>query len=119
MGIADRKTNGRKGMGLVNGIDAIVVGVAQALAVVPGTSRSGITITAGLFRDFSTETAARFSFLLLPPPWPPPRRKNSGTFTKTAAFRMNGHSVCVGIVVSGIVGAIVIAFFLRTCGATS
>ena len=44
--------------------DALVVGAAQALALVPGASRSGVTITAGLFRGMSRETAARFSFLL-------------------------------------------------------
>jgi undecaprenyl-diphosphatase len=40
------------------------VGVAQALALIPGTSRSGITITAGLFTGVDRATAARFSFLL-------------------------------------------------------
>src|SRR4051812_42830475 len=44
--------------------DAIWVGVAQALALVPGTSRSGATITAGLFLGLQREAAARFSFLL-------------------------------------------------------
>ncbi len=44
--------------------DAIAVGAAQALSLIPGTSRSGITITAGLFRGLNRETAARFSFLL-------------------------------------------------------
>ena len=43
---------------------AIVVGVAQALALVPGTSRSGITISAGLFAGLDRSTAARFAFLL-------------------------------------------------------
>src|SRR5204862_5097441 len=47
--------------------DAIAIGAAQALAVVPGCSRSGITITAGLFRNFTRESAARFSFLLSTP----------------------------------------------------
>ncbi len=45
-------------------IDVMVVGLAQALALVPGTSRSGITMTAALFLGFSREGAARFSFLL-------------------------------------------------------
>jgi undecaprenyl-diphosphatase len=44
--------------------DAIAVGTAQALALIPGASRSGTTITAGLFRGLTRETAARFSFLL-------------------------------------------------------
>lgn len=43
---------------------AMFIGVAQALALIPGTSRSGVTITAGLFTGLSRETAARFSFLL-------------------------------------------------------
>jgi undecaprenyl-diphosphatase len=42
----------------------LVVGVAQALALIPGTSRSGITITAGLFSGLDRATAARFAFLL-------------------------------------------------------
>ena len=44
--------------------DAIAVGSAQALALIPGASRSGTTITAGLFRGLTREAAARFSFLL-------------------------------------------------------
>jgi len=48
----------------INWQDVLVIGCAQALALIPGTSRSGITITAGLFRGLSGEGAARFSFLL-------------------------------------------------------
>ncbi len=48
----------------INTIDAIAVGTAQALALIPGASRSGTTITAGLFRGLDRPTAARFSFLL-------------------------------------------------------
>lgn len=47
--------------------DAIFIGVAQAIAVIPGVSRSGLTIAAGLFRGLERETAARFSFLLSTP----------------------------------------------------
>ncbi len=48
----------------INTRDAITVGTAQALALIPGASRSGTTITAGLFRGLTREAAARFSFLL-------------------------------------------------------
>jgi undecaprenyl-diphosphatase len=48
----------------INTTDAVVVGTAQALALIPGSSRSGVTITAGLFRGLTREAAARFSFLL-------------------------------------------------------
>ena len=47
--------------------DALVIGCAQALAIVPGVSRSGITITAGLFRGMTRASSARFSFLLSTP----------------------------------------------------
>jgi undecaprenyl-diphosphatase len=43
---------------------AMIIGVAQALALIPGTSRSGVTMTAGRFLGFTRSDAARFSFLL-------------------------------------------------------
>src|SRR5579864_676946 len=48
-------------------VDAIAIGIAQAFALFPGVSRSGTTITAGLFRGLTRESAARFSFLLSVP----------------------------------------------------
>jgi undecaprenyl-diphosphatase len=47
--------------------DAMLIGIAQAFAIIPGVSRSGITIAAGLFRGIEREAAARFSFLLATP----------------------------------------------------
>ena len=47
--------------------DAIYIGIAQAIALIPGTSRSGITITAGLKMGLSRKSAARFSFLMATP----------------------------------------------------
>ncbi|MCC7201274.1 MAG: undecaprenyl-diphosphate phosphatase [Nitrospirae bacterium] len=51
----------------MNVVDAVVIGLAQVLALIPGVSRSGITITAGLFRNLERATAARFAFLLSTP----------------------------------------------------
>ncbi|MBA3061326.1 MAG: undecaprenyl-diphosphate phosphatase, partial [Nitrospirae bacterium] len=47
--------------------DAVIIGVSQAVALIPGVSRSGITISAGLFRGLEREASARFSFLLSTP----------------------------------------------------
>ena len=47
--------------------DALTVGFAQALAIIPGVSRSGVTITAGLFRGMTRKAAAQYSFLLSAP----------------------------------------------------
>ena len=47
--------------------DAVVIGIAQAIALIPGVSRSGITISAGLFRGLDRSSSARFSFLLSTP----------------------------------------------------
>jgi len=56
-----RRSRSMEGLALK---DAVIIGLAQALALIPGTSRSGITITAALFLGFSREAAAKFSFLL-------------------------------------------------------
>ncbi|OGP12538.1 MAG: undecaprenyl-diphosphatase [Deltaproteobacteria bacterium GWA2_54_12] len=60
---ADRRP-GNKDIGRIGWKEAIFVGLAQAIALIPGTSRSGITMTAGLFAGLSRTAAARFSFLL-------------------------------------------------------
>jgi undecaprenyl-diphosphatase len=61
---SDRAGRKEREVDSVNLTDAIVVGCAQAIALLPGVSRSGSTITAGLFRGFTREAAARFSFLM-------------------------------------------------------
>jgi undecaprenyl-diphosphatase len=65
--IAERAGTQRRDEERLNRKDAITVGAAQALALIPGVSRSGSTITGGLFRGLDRVTAARFSFLLSVP----------------------------------------------------
>jgi undecaprenyl-diphosphatase len=62
--LAERMSSHQRTLKQLTWADALVVGLAQALALVPGASRSGTTITAGLFMGLKRETAARFSFLL-------------------------------------------------------
>lgn len=61
---AEKTAKLKKGMGGITKLDAFIVGVCQSLALIPGSSRSGTTITGGLFLGMNRETAARFSFLL-------------------------------------------------------
>ncbi|OIQ61542.1 undecaprenyl-diphosphatase [Moorella thermoacetica] len=64
---ADRVGRKRRQLDDVNLFDGIIVGISQALAIIPGVSRSGITMTAGLLTGMERETAARFSFLMSVP----------------------------------------------------
>lgn len=67
MWIADQMPGLTKKLNEIGWGDGLTVGTAQALAVVPGVSRAGITIAAGMFRGLERETAARFSFMLATP----------------------------------------------------
>jgi undecaprenyl-diphosphatase len=67
MVLAERVGTRRRALAEMNGRDGLFVGMAQALALIPGVSRSGATISAGLFRDFDRVAAARYSFLLSVP----------------------------------------------------
>lgn len=66
LGVADRAT-GRRDVDRFSARDAVIVGAAQALALNPGTSRSGITMTAARSTGFSRDAAARLSFLMMIP----------------------------------------------------
>lgn len=62
--LSDRMARGKKGPKSATLLDALLGGVGQAVAVVPGLSRSGTTISAGMLRGFSRRFAVRFSFLM-------------------------------------------------------
>ncbi|VEP17857.1 Undecaprenyl-diphosphatase [Hyella patelloides LEGE 07179] len=64
LGLAERLGSQKRNFGDLTAKDGILIGIAQALAIIPGVSRSGSTITAGLFINLDRATAARFSFLL-------------------------------------------------------
>jgi len=114
MWIAERRSKGSKSMDKVDRSDGLWIGVSQALALIPGTSRSGITITTGLFRGLNRATAARFSFLLSTPVIAGAVLKKLWDVHKEGGFAPDMKTpFVVGTLVSGIVGALVIAVFMR------
>ncbi len=64
LAVAEKTAGLKKDMKEITIKDSIIIGIAQCFALIPGSSRSGTTITAGLFVGLNRETAARFSFLL-------------------------------------------------------
>lgn len=92
--------------------DALLVGIAQSFALIPGSSRSGTTITAAIFLGFNRETAARFSFLMSIP-----AIAASGLLQFYQALQYidyNGFIVLIiSTIVSGIFGYLSIEFLLR------
>lgn len=91
--------------------DAVVVGVAQAIALIPGISRSGVTIAGGNLRKFDPAEAARFSFLL-----GIPAIAGAGFSQLFALPDQGGFTIelFVGIVVAGVSGYLAIAFMMKS-----
>lgn len=99
-------------------IDSLVIGCSQAVALIPGVSRSGITMTTALFRDSTRTGAARFSFLLSTPVivgagvlqgW----RLFNAVQQPGAAVDVNWSVLGVGAVFAAVTGFLCIQFFLR------
>mgnify|MGYP000851913748 CR=1 FL=1 len=112
--IAEKTARPYKHMDEVTPTDVGVIGIAQALAVVPGTSRSGITIAAGLFRNLDRATAARFSFLLSTPAIGAAAAKSCYDLYKEGGIAPDMRvPFAIGVVVSGVTGAFIIAFLLN------
>ncbi len=92
--------------------DSLSIGVAQALAVMPGVSRSGITMSAGLFQGLDRYAAARFSFLLSTPIIAGAAAKNFYDMYKHGLPEEMRVAFAVGIAVSAITGALTIRYFM-------
>jgi undecaprenyl-diphosphatase len=98
-------------------IDAVIVGFAQALALVPGVSRSGATISAGMLRNFERADAATFAFLLSAPIIAAAVISQMpeviGDFANGTLGWNDAAYFVTGLVTAGIVGYWAIAFLLR------
>ncbi|MBF0528414.1 MAG: undecaprenyl-diphosphate phosphatase [Deltaproteobacteria bacterium] len=107
--LADRRTRRTRTLGQVSLGDALIIGLSQAFAIVPGVSRSGATISAALFLGLDRVSAARFSFLLSTP------IIFGAVVLKLNTFIRAGFGVpeVIGIVVSAISGYIAIAGLIK------
>ncbi len=112
--LAERFGRGKRDLATLSLADAGIIGASQALAIIPGVSRSGITISTGLFRNINREAAARFSFLLSTPALAGAAFKAFHDLHKSGGLAPGMElPFAVGVVVSAVTGFIVIAFFLR------
>lgn len=91
--------------------DAVLIGLAQALALIPGVSRSGATITTALFRDFSRDAGARFAFLLGTPAFVGAALLKAPDLAEMSSDETG--QLAVGFVCSALVGFAAIHFLLR------
>ncbi len=112
LAVSERVAKFKKSIEEISVTDSLIIGLAQCIALIPGASRSGTTITAGLFLGLQRETAARFSFLLSMP-----AILASGVlqFYQSLAFINIDDSlnIAVATIVSAISGYWSIAFLLK------
>jgi undecaprenyl-diphosphatase len=117
LGIADRHSQNRTELTSLRYVEALFIGVMQILALVPGTSRSGITLTAALLLGLNRVHAARFSFLLSIPV--------IGAASILAIRDASANDIdtnwphfALGIGLSGVTAYLCITIFLRLIGRT-
>lgn len=106
--LADKYLQHKKNLKQINWKDALVIGLSQAIAIIPGVSRSGATITAGLWLGLSRQGAARFSFLLSTP------IILGATVLKLPQLLQNGINwpIILGVLVAAISGYLAIKYLL-------
>jgi undecaprenyl-diphosphatase len=105
----DRRADSRKTIDSISLLDSLLIGLSQAMAIIPGVSRSGVTMTAGRALGLTREAAARFSFLLSTP-----IIVGAGLFKiKDLSSGDLNVAFLTGVVSSAVVGFIAIGFLLR------
>ncbi len=109
--VAEKRSRLDRGMHMLDWRTALVIGLAQVLALVPGTSRSGITMTAALFCHLDRETASRFSFLLSIPVIAGAALLMTVDLMRETAVDWLG--LAYATVVSGVVAYLCIHYFLK------
>ena len=107
--LVDKYATHRREIGKLTKVDALLIGLSQAVAIIPGVSRSGATMTTGLFLGLSREQAARFSFLLSTP------IIFGAAIVKVPQLLKTGVDtpILFGILASAITGYLAIKYMLR------
>lgn len=111
--VAERVARQRREMGDLRVSDAIFMGAAQAIALLPGISRSGITISSGLLRDLRRDEATRFSFLLATPVIAGASAKTLLDARRAAELFAAPDVLAVGFALSFASGLAAVAFLVR------
>lgn len=113
LGVADMAGRRRRVLDDLTPPNALTIGLLQCLALIPGVSRSGITITAGLMLGFTRESAARFSFLMSLPIVAGAALLKMLYLLKHGIPAGEGAPMLAGVIASAITGYISVAFLLR------
>ena len=112
LGLADKNLKIKKIFKNINFKDAFVLGLAQTLALIPGTSRSGIVITAGLFMGYSRFDASKYSLLMSIPVILAATTLESLSLYNNEGFFIN-YEMFLGIIISFITALITIKLFMK------
>jgi undecaprenyl-diphosphatase len=110
---AERLGTRRRAEDSITWLEAVLIGCAQACALIPGVSRSGATISLGMFLGFRRDAAARFTFLLAIPATLAAAGKESIELGRMGISAANAQFMLIGVLVSGLVGYFTIKYFLR------
>lgn len=113
LGLADRIGRHERKLGEIGWGVALVIGMAQALALVPGTSRSGATMTAALLLGFTRPAAARFSFLMTLPVYVLVAAKQAKDLIEEGVTTAELIPMGIGLAGSAVIGYVVIAWLLK------
>ena len=110
--LAERWGSKLREMNSLTFVGALGIGIAQVLALVPGISRSGVSIAAGLFQGLNREAAARFSFLMATPVVAGAGLFEALKLVKGSSVKPELHLIVIGFVAAAISGLLAIRFML-------
>lgn len=103
--------NSQKKAGDMNWLDALIIGVMQAVAIAPGISRSGATISGALFRKLNRDFAARFSFLLSIPAILGAVVLQTKTLVTAETAAAGAENISAAAIIAGTISAAIVGFF--------